>query len=105
MVSWRNPLASDTDGIDTATWDDYLRHGVLRALDVAGSITRNKQVNALGFCVGGTLLASALALAKAQGRDPVAALTLLMTLLDFRETGLPEVFVDYLHRSEGRLGG
>src|SRR3546814_7736221 len=64
MVSWRNPLASDTDGIDTATWDDYLRHGVLRALDVAGSITRNKQVNALGFCVGGTLLASALALAK-----------------------------------------
>src|SRR3546814_3154058 len=50
MVSWRNPLASDTDGIATATWDDYLRHGVLRALDVAGSLTRNKQVNALGFC-------------------------------------------------------
>jgi len=107
MVSWRNPLPSDTDGIDTATWDDYLQKGVLKALDVACAITGQKQVNALGFCVGGTLLASALALARAQGRDPVGALTLLTTLLDFRETGVLDVFVDEWHAQarERQLGG
>jgi polyhydroxyalkanoate synthase len=54
-------------------------------------------VNALGFCVGGTLLASALALAEARGESPVAALTLLTSLLDFRDTGILDVFVDETH--------
>lgn len=106
LVSWRNPAASDDDGIDTATWADYLQHGVLQALDVACDISRQKQVNALGFCVGGTLLASALALAHAQGKDPVGALTLLTTLLDFEETGVLDVFVDECHAQarERQLG-
>lgn len=106
MVSWRNPLSTDTDAIDSATWADYLQQGVLRALDVACAITRQKQVNALGFCVGGTLLASALALAKAQGHNPVGALTLLTTLLDFHETGVLGVFVDEQHAQmrERQLG-
>src|SRR5690606_27328655 len=85
LVSWRNPLASDTDGIENATWGDYLQDGVLQALDVACDVTGQDQVNALGFCVGGTLLASALALARARGDDPVASLTLLTTLLDFED--------------------
>ena len=97
VVSWRNPLPSDTDRIDTATWGDYLQEGVLRALDVAASITNQDQVDAVGFCVGGTLLTSALALAKARGRDPVGALTLLATLLDFSDTGVLDVFVDESH--------
>ncbi|HEU0229646.1 MAG TPA: class I poly(R)-hydroxyalkanoic acid synthase [Burkholderiaceae bacterium] len=97
LVSWRNPLPTDTDGADTATWADYLQDGVLRALDVAASITGQEQVNALGFCVGGTLLASALALARARGRNPVGALTLLTTLLDFHDTGVLDVFVDESH--------
>ena len=97
LVSWRNPLASDEDGVDQATWSDYLEHAVLRALSVARDISGQDQVNALGFCVGGTLLASALALAKARGETPVAALTLLTTLLDFRETGVLDVFVDEQH--------
>ncbi|NYT59126.1 class I poly(R)-hydroxyalkanoic acid synthase [Alcaligenaceae bacterium] len=96
LVSWRNPLASDNDGIDKATWADYLQHGVLQAIDIACAISRQKQINALGFCVGGTLLASALALAHAQGKDPVSSLTLLTTLLDFEETGVLNVFVDEL---------
>lgn len=106
LVSWRNPVATDTDGIDDATWADYLQHGVLQALDVACAISRQKQVNALGFCVGGTLLASALALAHAQGKDPVGALTLLTTLLDFEETGVLDVFVDEFHAQarERQLG-
>jgi len=97
IISWRNPLPTDTDGIDAATWDDYLEEAVLAALDVAADITGQPQVNALGFCVGGTMLASALALAHARGRRPVAALTLLTSLLDFHDTGVLKVFVDEGH--------
>ncbi|NYT63055.1 class I poly(R)-hydroxyalkanoic acid synthase [Alcaligenaceae bacterium] len=106
LVSWRNPLPSDTDGIDTATWGDYLQHGVLQAIDVACDVSGQKQINALGFCVGGTLLSSALALAHAQGKEQVGALTLLTTLLDFNETGVLDVFVDELHAQarERQLG-
>lgn len=94
MISWRNPLASDDDGIDTAGWDDYVQDGVLAALDVASDISGQEQVNALGFCVGGTLLACALALARARGKNPVGSLTLLTTLLDYHDTGVLDVFVD-----------
>ncbi|MEO6984961.1 MAG: class I poly(R)-hydroxyalkanoic acid synthase [Paralcaligenes sp.] len=109
LVSWRNPLASDTDGIDAATWGDYLQEGVLTALDVARAISKQEQVNALGFCVGGTMLASALALAHAKGQEPVSSLTLLTTLLDFEDTGVLDVFVDEAHaqtreRQIGRSG-
>ena len=97
IVSWRNPLTSDTDGIDQATWTDYLDDAVLKALAVAGDVTGQKQVNALGFCVGGTMLASALALAQARGEKPVASLTLLTSMLDFHDTGVLGVFVDESH--------
>lgn len=97
LVSWRNPVSSDTDGIDRATWSDYLDDAVLQALRVASDITRQPKVNALGFCVGGTMLASALALAEARGEHPVASLTLLTTLLDFHDTGVLKVFVDEAH--------
>lgn len=107
MVSWRNPLPTDTDGIENATWDDYLDQGVLQALSVASGITGKKQVNALGFCVGGTLLSCALALAQARGREPVAALTLLTTPLDFEDVGILGVFVDEQHARirDQTLGG
>ena len=97
LVSWRNPVSSDTDGIDRATWSDYLDDAVLQALRVASDITKQPKVNALGFCVGGTMLASALALAEARGEHPVASLTLLTTLLDFHDTGVLKVFVDEAH--------
>lgn len=97
LISWRNPIASDVDGVDTATWSDYLEKGVLSAIEAVREISAQEQINALGFCVGGTLLASALALARARGKNPVSALTLLTTLLDFRETGVLDVFVDEIH--------
>jgi len=97
VVSWRNPLASDADGIDAATWDDYLDGAVLPALDAVLDITAQEQANVLGFCVGGTLLACALALAHARGRRPAASLTLLTSFLDFRDTGVLDVFVDEAH--------
>src|SRR3546814_14228756 len=49
------------------------------------------------FCVGGTMLASALALAQARGQRPAASLTLLTVLLDFHDTGVLQVFVDEAH--------
>ena len=94
MVSWRNPLSADADGVQHADWDAYLQEGVLEAIDAVSSISRQPQINALGFCVGGTLLSSALAVAKARGQDPVASLTLLTTLLDFADTGVLDVFID-----------
>lgn len=97
LISWRNPQVTDDDGVDTSTWADYLQDGVLQAVEVARIVSRQKQINALGFCVGGTLLASALALAKAKGDDPVASLTLLTSLLDFRDTGVLDIFIDELH--------
>jgi Poly(3-hydroxyalkanoate) synthetase len=99
LISWRNPVPGDQEDIERATWADYLQDGVLTAFEVASSITRQSQVNALGFCVGGTLLGCALALAQARGETPVGSLTLLTTMLDFADTGVLDVFIDELHVS------
>ncbi len=90
MVSWRNPQAEQGH----LTWDDYVEHGALKALEVAAKICGVSQVNALGFCVGGTLLTTALGVARARDEDPVASLTLLTTLLDFSDPGELGVFID-----------
>jgi poly[(R)-3-hydroxyalkanoate] polymerase subunit PhaC len=83
LASWRNIGAEQ----GTLTWDDYIEQGVLRAIDVAQAITKADKVNTLGFCVGGTLLACALAVRAARGEYPAASMTLLTTLLDYSETG------------------
>jgi polyhydroxyalkanoate synthase len=90
LVSWRNPSAE----LGQKTWDDYLEHGPLTAIKVVQEICKTEQINALGFCVGGTILSSALAVARARGDNPVASLTLLTTLLDFTDTGEIGCFVD-----------
>ncbi|HEV7801463.1 MAG TPA: class I poly(R)-hydroxyalkanoic acid synthase, partial [Burkholderiales bacterium] len=90
MVSWRNM----PEAMGKATWDDYLTQGVMPALDIAREISGAEKVNALGFCVGGTLLGSALAVRRAQGDEHVESLTLLATMLDFCDTGELSVFVD-----------
>ncbi len=90
MVSWVNPKPEQGH----LTWDNYIEHGALEALAVAAKICGVKRVNALGFCVGGTILASALAVARARGEDPVASLTLLTTLLDFADAGELACFID-----------
>ncbi len=83
LVSWRNiGPAQGQFG-----WDDYLQQGVMPAIDVARAISRADRVNALGFCLGGTLLASALAVMAAEGQHKCASMTLLTTMLDFTDTG------------------
>ncbi len=90
LVSWRNPKEEQGH----LKWDDYLEHGPIAALHVVQEICKVKQVNALGFCVGGTILTSALGVLKARGEDIVASLTLLTTLLDFSDTGEIGLFID-----------
>jgi polyhydroxyalkanoate synthase len=90
LVSWRNPEASEGH----LTWDDYVGQGVMKAIDVAHDISRADQVNVLGWCVGGTLVSSALAVLRARGEESVASLSLLTTMLDFEEPGDLGVFID-----------
>ena len=90
LISWRNVTAD----LGHLTWDDYLEKGPIKAIEVMKKIRKTPQINALGFCVGGTILTSALAVLRARGEDPVAALTLLTTLLDFSDAGELACFVD-----------
>ncbi|MSP98530.1 MAG: class I poly(R)-hydroxyalkanoic acid synthase [Betaproteobacteria bacterium] len=90
MVSWRNVTAAQ----GRLTWDDYLDQGVLQAIEAARDISKVERINALGFCVGGTLLSSALAVLAARGEDRVESLTLLASMLDFSDTGELGLFVD-----------
>jgi len=90
MLSWRN-VGPELGQLD---WDDYLEDGVFTALRVARAITRADRVNALGFCVGGTLLGAALAVLAEKGEDLVASATWLTTMLDFSEPGQIGLFID-----------
>jgi len=103
MVSWRNV----GPGEGHYTWDDYLRIGVLEALGIARAIARSDRVNALGFCVGGTLLGAALAVLAAKGEDLVESVTYLTTMLDFSDAGQIGLFVDEVsvRQREATLGG
>ena len=90
MVSWRN-VEQDLGHL---TWDEYIEKGVLKALEAARSISDAKKVNALGFCVGGTLLGVALAVAASRGENRVESATFLASMLDFSDTGEIGLFVD-----------
>jgi poly[(R)-3-hydroxyalkanoate] polymerase subunit PhaC len=90
MVSWRNVKK----GQSSLTWDDYIADGVIEALEMAREIAGTKKVNALGFCIGGTLLAAALAVLEKKKRNFVASLTLLTSLLDFTICGEIRVYID-----------
>jgi len=103
MVSWRNVEKPQGH----FTWDDYLEKGIFTALRIARDIAKSDQVNALGFCVGGTLLGAALAVLSAKKEDLVASATFLTTMLDFSDTGQIGVFVDEpsVAAREAAIGG
>jgi len=90
LMSWRNPDQS----LGGTTWDDYVEQGAIKALEVVRDIAGSDKVNAFGFCVGGTIVATALAVLAARGEQPAASLTLLTALLDFTDNGVLDVFVD-----------
>ena len=90
VVSWRNPDAS----LAKASWDDYIEKAIIKAIKVTQDITGAKTINTLGFCVGGTMMGSALAVLAARGEKPVASATFLTSMLDFADTGVLDVFID-----------
>nr|WP_238139382.1 class I poly(R)-hydroxyalkanoic acid synthase [Roseateles aquatilis] len=90
VVSWRNPDASCVHW----TWDDYIGQAAIKAIEVAREITGADTINTLGFCVGGTILSTALAVLAARGEHPAASVTLLTTLIDFSSNGVLDLFVD-----------
>ena len=102
VVSWRNP----DESMAQATWDDYIEQAVITAIHKVQDISGADQINALGFCVGGTMLSNALAVLAARGEDAVASATFLTTLIDFNDTGILDVFIDeaFVHFREMQMG-
>jgi polyhydroxyalkanoate synthase len=100
MCSWRNVKKEQSQ----VTWDDYLRD-LIDALDQVKRITQQPRINALAFCIGGTLLCSALAVLEKRGKNPVESLTLLTTLLEFSEVGEIRVYIDknFVEKREKQL--
>ncbi|MBL8389801.1 MAG: class I poly(R)-hydroxyalkanoic acid synthase [Hydrogenophaga sp.] len=90
VVSWRNP----DESLAQATWDDYIENAVIKAITTTQDITGARDINALGFCVGGTMLGTALAVLAGRGEERVNSATFLTTLLDFTDTGILDVFID-----------
>ncbi len=89
MISWRNI----PPGVGYMTWDDYIERGILSSITAAQEIAGSKTINALGFCVGGTMLASTLAVLAARHERSVSSATFLATMLDFAEPGDIGVYV------------
>jgi len=90
VISWVNP----DEKLAQKTFDDYMLKGPIEALDIIEKATRQKQINAVGYCLGGTLLASTLAYLAAKGDERIACATFLTTMIDFDEAGELSVFID-----------
>lgn len=90
LMSWANP----DESMANLTWDDYIEQGAIKALEVVQSVCKGAPVNAFGFCVGGTIVSTALAVLADRGENPISSLTLLTSMLDFSDTGILDVFVD-----------
>ncbi len=100
MCSWRNVNKKHAK----VTWDDYIE-ALIEALEEVKRIGKAPKINVLGFCIGGTLVACALAVLEKRGRDPAQSLTLLTTLLEFSEVGDIRVYIDknFVEKREKQL--
>jgi polyhydroxyalkanoate synthase len=90
IVSWRNPGPEDRD----LGMDDYRRLGVMAALDAIGAVLPERQVHAVGYCLGGTLLSIAAAAMARDGDDRLRSLSLLAAQTDFTEAGELTLFIN-----------
>ena len=102
VMSWRNVHA----GLGHLTWDDYIANGVVKAIDSVRLITNVEKINALGFCVGGTLLATALAVLRRMGHDVIESVTFLTTFIDFCDVGEIDAYIDeaFMEKREREVG-
>jgi polyhydroxyalkanoate synthase len=106
LMSWRN---FDQAHAGT-TWDDLIETGIIKGLQVTREISGEQRPNCVGFCIGGTLLSSALAVLAARGDKNIGSVSLLTTFLDYLDTGPIDIFVDeqlvaYRERTIGGLDG
>ena len=90
IVSWRNP----DESLGDKTWDDYLDEGTIPAINAVRKITGAKKINGVAWCIGGTLLATTMAVLAAKKKKPFATVTFFTTLLDFSDPGELGVFID-----------
>lgn len=90
MISWVNPDRR----LSHKSFEDYMNEGVLEAIAAARRAAGTEQINALGYCVGGTLLATALAWLAQKGEEPVRAAGFLTTQVDFAHAGDLLIFID-----------
>jgi polyhydroxyalkanoate synthase len=101
MISWRNP----TPEMGKLRFDDYIEMGSMKAMEVVRAITGSEKINLLGYCLGGTLIGSTLAILKRKNIDFVSSVTLLATMLDFSYIGDLDVAIDEMlvSKLEGEL--
>jgi polyhydroxyalkanoate synthase subunit PhaC len=90
VISWVNP----DEKLAEKSFENYMLEGPLAALDAIESATGERSVNTIGYCLGGTLLASTAAFLAAKGDDRIASATYFVTLVDFTEVGDMAVFID-----------
>ncbi|MEM9999478.1 MAG: class I poly(R)-hydroxyalkanoic acid synthase [Pseudomonadota bacterium] len=90
VISWVNPTRDHA----AKDWNAYIDEGLLFALDAVGEITDSPDVNAIGYCVGGSLLSAGMALMARRGDKRIATATLFTTQVDFVNAGDLKVFVD-----------
>jgi polyhydroxyalkanoate synthase subunit PhaC len=90
VISWVNP----DEHLTSLVFEDYMKLGPLAALDAIEQATGEKKVSAIGYCIGGTLMATTLAYMAARGDDRIAACTFFTAQVDFTEPGELGVFID-----------
>jgi polyhydroxyalkanoate synthase len=90
VASWVNPDSK----LAQKTFEDYMREGVFAALDAIEKATGEKEVNAIGYCIGGTLLSATLAYMAAKGDNRIKSATFFAAQADFSESGDLQVFID-----------
>ncbi len=90
MISWVNPDQSYAE----TSFEDYMNEGLVAAMEATLKATGQSKLNVIGYCVGGTLLATTLSVLAAKGDDRVNAATFFTSLVDFEEAGDLSVFID-----------
>ena len=101
LVSWKNPSVDESH----ISWDDYVGNGVLKAVEVVNTVAGTDKLNAVAWCIGGTILSTSLAVLAARKQNPVASATFLTTLTDFTDPGDLCVFLDdqQIKRMESKI--